>query len=363
MLAFISPFMIPLAAAAAGLAYLRRALLPDAPSASAVSEPYTPPFAGGQCTFAYRGILDVRVSTNPSQRLIYSWGSGGSGSFIAVGSNPPTSSWSAFTISGKINTVTFDLSGSTYRFFVNGIHVASRASAGGAVTSVNIAGLVPASGGADNCGDLPNLNPAPPIPSDGLADAPPPNLSSDPDLVMGAPLVTIPSVGALIAAAAAALSAAASTAAGLVALMNAIKAIGDALDKLKEWLEDKDKDDDTKKTLRRHDYGSIKKDGFLRLYPNGEGNGFEPKYIDLQMLSIPISYGRFFGNLSPNFYRFQSLGYIAFVSPTFGVLSVHEIEFSRCSMTVPANAFGFFYHLGLDDTLRANVSMFYLQNE
>jgi hypothetical protein len=145
--------------------------------------------------------------------------------------------------------------------------------------------------------------------------------------------------------------------------MDAIKLIGDTVDAIKDWLDDKDRDDDSKKELYLHDYGSIRKDGFLRLYPDGGIEGFKPIYIDLQLLSIPIGYGKYFGNLSPNFYRFKSLGHISFVSSSFGVLENHELAFSRVSLAVPELAYGFFYHLGLDDSIRANVSLFYLRSQ
>ena len=67
--------------------------LPSVPPTTPLEPDYVPPFAGGQCLVNYKGILDVRRTANPSQRLVYSWGSGGSGTLIAVGDNPPVSAW------------------------------------------------------------------------------------------------------------------------------------------------------------------------------------------------------------------------------------------------------------------------------
>lgn len=321
--------------------YLRRNLLPEVSETEPVGNPYTPPFEGGQCEVPY--TLTFK-STNAAGGNLTTWTTG---------------------VNGKINAITPFVDEP-----LTGCGVRIETTSGTSILNGNCAfyrnfvleSIDRTDGLDDTCGNLPNPESPPPVSSDGLAQSPPPDIDDDENLVMGAPLVALPSIPALIALIGAAVRAATDALNAIKDIMDAIDVISDILDKIKKWMEDKDKNDDTKKSLFIHNYGSIRKDGFLRLYPSGEYSGFSPQYIDLQLLSIPIGYGKYFGNRSPNFYRFKSLGHISFVSASFGVLETHEIEFTRTSITVPKNAYGFYYHIGLEDVIRANVSMFYLKN-
>lgn len=337
----ISPFMIPLAAAVIGLDFLRRQLLPDAPETNPVAAPYTPPFTGGQCNTLY--AYDV--------------------TFLDVSSGNRSAPITR-TIQGAITDVSpFNDRNGTAGIDVTGASGKQTESFGSNsfTRDYEVSNIRRVDGQPDNCGNLPNPNPSLPIASDGLASSSAPVIDNDSPLVQGAPIVAIPPLAAIVANIVTAVKAAVDALAAAKSLADAIKAIADTINGIKDWLDDKNKDDPTKKTLFVHNYGRIRKDGFLRLYPNGEVRGYQPVYLDLQLLSIPIGYGKYFGNLSPNFYRFKSLGHISFVSPTFGVLKTVEIEFSRTSVNIPENAFGFFYHLGLEDTIRANASLFYLK--
>jgi len=329
--------LLPLLATVLALDYLRRQLLPAASSTTPVGEPYDPPFTGGQCSGAkYNFYVDYKqgnqFATDFRQDI-----TGSIGDSIFTYNDGFSDNWKIPTGQGDI----------LYRSSIKPV----------------VRDVVKTDQSDDDCGDLPNPVPPPPISSDGLANVSAPNMVDDNQLVQGSPIVAVPSIGAALSAIAALVAAASNALDAIKKVMDAIEAIGDVLDKIKDWLDDKDKNDRTKKSLYRHDYGSIRKDGFLRLFPSGEADGFEPSYLDLQLLSIPIGYGKFFGSLSPNFYRFASLGHISFVSPSFGIIETHEIEFSRVSINVPANAYGFFYHLGLNDIIRANVSLFYLRFE
>lgn len=334
--------MIPLAAGVIGLSYLRRLLEPPAPSTTGVSTPYTPPFSGGQCPVLY----NVRVS------------------FVEISNGNRIPPYTAATVQAPVRSITAfnNVNGSS------GIRITT--DSGTASVSGNAgfyrdyeATLVRADGLPDDCGDIPNPNPSPPISSDGLASSSPIEPIDDSPLVTGAPLAVIPKLASVLAAIKAAVAGASNALDAIKNVMDAIDAIGNALDAINSLLKDRDRRDPEKKSLYVYTYGSIRKDGFLRLYPDENNTGFEPVFLDLQLLSIPIGYGRYFGNLSPNFYRFRSLGHISFVSSTLGIIETHSIEFSRMSLNVPDNAYGFFYHLGLDDVIRANVSLFYLQSE
>lgn len=340
-----NPYNIPTVGAflAASLTdYLRRQLLPSAPTTSPVSDPYTPPFIGGQCSIPYTVKIMVTDKSTNVESVFDTRGVTGPIRGAEVFDDIPNNVLRLTITSSSAPLVKL----ANKNFYKN----------------LRLGAIIPPSGVSDNCGNLQNPNGAPSIASDGLAGVAAPQLDNDDNLVSGAPIVALPSIAAILAAAIAAAKAAGAALDAIKSIADAIAAIGDLLDKIKDWLEDKDKDDDTKKDLYVHTYGSIRKDGFLRLYPQGTENGFKPVYIDLQLLSIPVGFGKYFGTLSPNFYRFQSLGHISFVSPSFGILSTHEIEFTRTSMTVPDNAYGFFYHLGLEDVIRANVSLFYLKS-
>lgn len=330
---------IPLAAAALTLEYLRRQVLPSAPSTEPIGEPYTPPFEGGQCPVNYAvDIIGTRRDTGLSEKLDTR------GIMGAISSVEQTvaSGVRTLTVTGSQGILSTQRQDSIY-------------------SNLGIANIRRTDGQPDNCGNLANPNPPPPIASDGLANSPAIETDDDDPLVQGAPIVVIPPLGSVLANIIAAVKAATDALAAVKGIADAINAIADTIRGIKDWLDDKNKDDRTKKTLFVHNYGSVRKDGFLRLYPSGEANGFEPVYIDLQLLSIPIGYGKYFGDLSPNFYKFKPLGYISFVSPSFGTLETVEIEFTRTSINVPENAFGFFYHLGLENVIRANVSLFYLR--
>ena len=344
-----------LVGAAASLAsdlgdYLRQGLQPPAPSTSPLAPPYDPPFEGGQCeNVAYKIVIGYDVYRyggflyNTSGQEYF-----GDGTVLSTGT--------PYQVGNNIRS---DLKWSGSEQTIGLV------SGDGVSVQGYSANVVRVDGGNDNCGNLPNPNEPPPIPSDGAADSPPFDPTNDPNLAAGSPLVPYNPIGGALAglagllAAAAAAAADAAVGAALKAIGDMLEKIGDALDGDGEKEEDDDKKDEDKRDIRRHDYGSIRYDGFLRLYPNGEIEGYRPEYIDLQMLDIPPAYGRFFGQKSPNFFRYKQLGYIGFVSPSFGVIEVHEIEFSRTSLNCPPNAYGFFYHLGLDGAIKANAALFY----
>jgi len=337
---FIVPALIPAMALALGLDYLRRQLLPSVPTTSPVSEPYTPPFTGGQCAIPYTVKIMVTDKQTNVESVFDTRGVNGAITGAEVFDDVPNNVLRLTITSSSAPLVKF----ANKNFYKN----------------LRLGEIIPQGGALDNCGNLPNPNGAPIISQDGLADSPAIETDDDSPVVQGAPIVPYNPITAALAALLAALKLASDVKDAIDFLGDMLKKIGESIDGIKDWLDDKEKNPDSGKDVKRHDYGSIRKDGFLRLYPDGSVSGFKPDYLDLQLLSIPIGYGKYFGNLSPNFYRFRSLGYISFVSPTFGNLETVEIEFSRKSINVPPNAYGFFYHLGLEDIIRANVSIFYL---
>ena len=368
MIGFI---LLPLAALAAyalgGLDYLRGLLLSPAPPTESVANPYTPPFTGGQCTgnpnrgymvfitrFYNPNTMEEYVNPNPVpygngmfqvpvgkrvlsvtiqdtgffQSWLVSW-DGGSATLNAFGGS---------NTSGDIPITDFDVKIVYYDYSLS-------------------------SEVLDSCGNLPNPNPAPSIGEDGIADSGSPNLDDDPIVVTGSPIVPLPNFYTALLAAIAAAKAAIDALNAIKSIADAIKAIGDILDAIKDVLDGIRKDrDDGNKQISRHSFGSISRDGYLRLYPEVSLSEKKAVYLDLIFLSIPVGYGKYFGNKSPNYYRFKSLGHIAFTSPTFGIMEVHPLEFSRISLQVPENATGFYYHIGLEGSIVANCSAYYRES-
>jgi hypothetical protein len=322
------------------LDYWKRVLLPPAPTASPVTEPYTPPFTGGQCSNGYQ--VNISFNQKPSNVRTSPFSMGSTTARISGVSTFNTSSngTAGIVVSSSSGNLTFQVNSS----FASDFRVES---------------LVRNGGLPDNCGDLPNPDVGEPISGSGLAETGQfPDLEDDAVPVYeGSPLVAVPSFASILAAALAAAKAAATALEAIGKIADALSAIGKLLDRLREFLDGEE--EPKNRSIFRYDFGSIEEDGFLRLYPFVNLAEFRAEMIDLQFLSIPTYYGKYFGNKSPNFYRFKELGYIAFVSPTFGILSQVPLEFGRCSIPIPEDSIGFFFHLGLEGGIIANVSAFY----
>jgi hypothetical protein len=322
--------------------------LPSAPDTEPITPPYTPPFTGGQCVGRpYR----LEVGWTDNRGAVYAvFGNDNS----PGGTSPvdvPTLLAQGTVVNGKINSITsFNRIGTStaYRMTINGAFVNFLPN--GTPSNPVIRRVFPI-GFTDNCGNIPNPNPGFPIAGSGLAQSPDPDLD---ELAEPLTLGLVPTnLAALLAAALAALQAAETIADLANALVDAIDAIGKLIDKLNP----KKKDDN--KSIFKFDFGQIQKDGYLKFYGTNNNPNFEAVYLDILFTSEPIGIGRYFGEKSPNRYIYNRLGYIAFVSPSLGVMEVRELEFYRCSLPVPKDCVGFFYHLGLNGTIKANATAIY----
>ena len=339
-----------------GTAYLRSLLFPPAPPTTGLSEPFVPPFTGGQCS----GV---------NYYVTYVW----------VNSSTGNTQARQFYGLGKIGAL-YQQNG-TWFFTMNGVpkDIVSVAGASGSPYLRPGDGIVIEGGGSDNCGDIQGTNPSSSPSGDGSAYSPPPNIDGGGTggsgngikLIQGSPIVLIPDfLGAFNAALSLAKNATDALAA-IKAIADAISSLKDLFDKLKDALDGKDKDkEDEAKSVYRYDFGSIVGDGYLRLYPDANTNKLRCSYIDVNIIQIPPTMGKRFGRFSPHRYvydqvgnRFGSLGYISIVSPTFGVMKTVELEFRRISIECPPDGYGFFYHLGLNNQVSGNVSAFYVKRE
>lgn len=333
--------------AAAG--YLVRNLLFGAPVSTDYVPPWSPPFTGGQCQIYYNVFVSFYIPNTDG------------------GGNRWTSEVNIGEFLGAIASVRQAGLGGSYYITARGVESVWYNFRSPLTSDVKIVRVSPSRGGIDNCGNLGSPHPPVPTPESGLADGAYPTVggSDSKNLVINGGTALVP-IGTAFSGALAALIAAINAAKAAAALVDAIRGVADAIgkvgeliDKIKDMLDNKDKKDE-KKNVRiiRYDFGSINRDGFLRLYPSGS-TSLKGIYLDIHSLGIPSSYGKYFGSRSPNRYRFKELGYIAFVSPTFGIMEVQSIEFSRVSFAIPSGSIGFFYHLGLDGAFSANATGFY----
>jgi hypothetical protein len=217
---------------------------------------------------------------------------------------------------------------------------------------------------------LPNPNPSPPIPSDGLAESDPPDFdgANYTPITTGTPLPPdgsedlIEEAGEELEEAALLAptdlpGAIAKIALGLARLAELLALINDLIALLKKLF------NPGNKSSFSYNYGNLRYDGYIELFPTIRPANITPLYLDLQATTLKGWASRYLGEKSPNYWHKEPIGFIHFASPTMGILSTHEIRFSRTSIPIPLLARGFFYHLGLDGTNRMNSTGFYLKQE
>jgi len=345
--------------------------LPDVSDTTALSDApaYVPPFSGGQCLDRYNLTLSTR-NFSASNSLLFTQATSISGVFGAI-------------LGTRSETFLDNLNRLSFRTFIRttGGEVFHRSFIAGSTNriEVDIVSLV-RQAGTDNCGNLPNQNPvpSPPIPSGGVPqNGTPATTPSDQLVEAGLPVVFAPSVLSLLAGLAAQLGSALANAASAADALAATKAVAQAvgklaeileahketLDKLRKYLNKKEKEDAANRQYFVRQYGTILRDGYLDLTPRPAPVGFKPLMLDFLCANVPSGMGRFFGAKSYNWFRYEELGSICFLSPTSGVLSIHKIEHVRTSIAIPELAIGFTYNMGLNGIIRARVSMLYTQEK
>lgn len=359
------------------------------PTTPTPSAPFTPPFLGGQCVGVNYSLVFLRTG-------------GGSSAFIATAANGGQgAAWSSQALalqnvsgngfSGPIRSFTNTPASATSRTLSVGI-------GGGGSTAFNVpsdsgfvfggisnqpytysfVGAFPRNGSADACGNIPDPTPPPPIPDGGVPQNGTPSTTPDDQLVeAGLPVVFTPSalaalaglaiqIGQAIAAAQAAADALAATKAVADAIGDIAKVLDahkETLDALRKYLNKKKKEDDANKQYYITQFGTILRDGYLNITPRPAREGYKPIMLDFLCANVPRAKGRFFGIKSYNWFRYEELGSICFLSPTSGVLSIHKIEHVRTSIPIPELAIGFTYNMGLNGVIRARVSMLYTQEK
>ena len=321
-----------------------------APKPTPASAPYTPPFTGGQSLgVAYNLFVSYEILDAGNLRA----------TVVRNG---------AFSVVAPLKGVTILGEGSYL--------IRALVTHGGASYEINLANtndyfpqpltirgfnaqVERVDGQPDTGGNLPNPNPSQPIADDGLFNPSNPPIADDNGTVNPAAIVLAPAfplvlVGAILGGYSAAMGAAAAAGDALAAIkkvaegMDALKTLWE---KLKEFLDDWEKNRPSKRDIVRQTYGRIFGDGALDFFPDNNTK-FKAIQLDVVITNIPIGYGRYFGSLSPSRYRYRELGYIAFYSVNQGILETHSIQFKRTSYQIPELAVGFIYHLGLDEQIK-----------
>lgn len=356
-------FIVPLAAwlynqaadISTGIAdFLRSIPSYFAPKPISLVPPYNPPFNGGQCDvnytveyILYKTSL-AGVETVQEQYQITALGRI-LGIEVAYGADTPSN--------GK-ERVTWLLKRSS------GSTLIAQIAGGGGVGLISGRGTVlsvaRSDGQTDNCGNLQNPTPPPSIPDDGLFKPTNPYITDSDDVVNPSAIVLAPALPlVLVTAILAGYSAAMAAAQAALSALDAIKKVAEGLDalktlwgKLKEFLDEWEKNRPKKRDITRQTYGRIEGDGALDFFaPNSKK--VEAIQLDVIVTNIPIGFGKYFGSMSPSRYRYKELGYIAFYSVNQGILEVHSIQFKRTTLEIPKLAIGFIYHFGLDNQIQA----------
>lgn len=336
------------------------------------SPPYVPPFTGGQCTgVQYETVINGQVKFGIGSNLEGQIQS----TFVNAVGHSVSEPISVARLEIRNGNAVWVITNQLERTLTSTSPIYAPLDISGLNVTVRRADLAP-----DTCGDLPdpNASPPPPIPDGGIPQNGTPAISPNDELVeAGLPVVFAPSVLAALAGLAisigqaiAAAQAAADALAATKALADAVKGIADILaeyketfDELRKYLNKKKKEDDANKQYFIRQFGTILRDGYLDITPRPAVEGFKPLMLDFLCANVPNAKGRFFGIKSYNWFRYEELGSICFLSPTSGVLSIHKIEHVRTSIPIPELAIGFTYNMGLNGVIRARVSMLYTQEK
>lgn len=333
------------------LGFLRTALpyallflrsIPDliAPKPTPVSTSSPLPYTGGQCV-GFRYEILVTVADNGVFNSFTS-GTGMNGAIVSITKREEANG---------TGTIVFTNSVPDTRVIQTSV-LFSR-------LSWRVDSLTRTDGQPDNCGNVTTPVSSPPIPNDGLFNPTNPRISDDngtlnPAAIVLAPALPLVFVSAVLAGYSAAMAAAQTA----LSALDATRKIAEGLDalktlweKLKEFLDEWEKNRPSKRDIVRQTYGRISGDGALDFFPDNNTK-FQAIQLDVVITNIPVGFGRYFGSLSPSRYRYRELGYIAFYSVNQGILSTHSIQFKRTSYQIPELAIGFIYHLGLDEQIK-----------
>lgn len=316
--------------------------IPDllAPKPTPITTSSPPPYTGGQCAGFWYAVL----VTIADDGVFFTFQSGTSikGAIVSVTKRQESNGMGTIVFTNDVNDT---------RVIMTSVLFAK--------LSWRVDSLTREDGQPDNCGNVASPVSSPSIPDDGLFNPTNPHIADDNGNVNQSAIVLAPALPlVLVSAVLAGYSAAMAAAQAASDALTAIKKIAEGLDalktlwdKLKEFLDEWEKNRPKKRDIVRQTYGRIFGDGALDFFPNNNTK-FQPIQLDVVITNIPVGFGRYFGSLSPSRYRFRELGYIAFYSVNQGILEVHSIQFKRTSYQIPELAVGFIYHLGLDEQIK-----------
>ena len=349
-------FIVPLAAwlynqgadiASGVVDFLRSIPSLIAPKPDPIGSPYDPPFLGGQIDTEWYVVFTY----DHTQQTIYD-------DSISFNSAGRIESTNAILVNGIVQSITAVAGG--VRIVTSRQTSLRMAGSSAFVPIIITARLYRVDNNPNTGGNLPNPTPAPSIPDDGIFKPNNPYITDSNDVVNpsaivlapGLPLVLVPLISSAIAAALAAARAAVDALEAIKKIAEALEGLGKLWDKLKEFLDEWEKNRPKKRDITRQTYGRIEGDGALDFFaPNSKT--VQAIQLDVIVTNIPIGFGKYFGNMSPSRYRYKELGYIAFYSTNQGILETHSVQFKRTTLQIPPLAVGFIYHFGLDNQIKA----------
>ncbi len=344
----------------AGINYLLREIFPNGNESQNYDPiPYVPPFVGGQCEGSNYAV-EIAWRDNSRGVDVYVPFGGQNRSGSTEKSAESTILLQSANVVGSISGISsqINLGGNIWRVNINGVSVDVFASDKGSDIRID---RVVLRNGEDNCGNLPNPNPVAPPPENGLSNPNYPNFNESERISEGLAPLALPKLSALLAAALAALDLANSIGDLANAIKDALAALADFLDSQKEEEDKKEKKENI--SIVQYNFGRVSRDGFFNLYPQETEGEIELLYLEIDVQNIPRGRGRVFGAKSPNYFPFEPLGRIAFCTPTYGIISNHQIEYGRSALPCDKSANGFYYHFGLNGRIAANIVGFYQLTE
>jgi hypothetical protein len=333
--------------------------LPNAPATSAILQPFVPPFTGGQCTGGpYR--LEVSWTDNRGEVFAVFGNDNSSGQTTPV--DPVLISSQGAIVIGKINSVTSFLrvgTSSAWRMTINGVFVNFIPNG---IPSNPVIRRVRPVGFVDNCGDLPNPNPAFP-PSANAFNGGNADDGTDGEIIYaGLPVLSAAAFIAALRLVAEAIQAAADALDGIRKIGEALKGI---IDLLKEILDGKKERDKENPKNRKYSVGAWRAmptiDGLIPTTAISlDGKIALPYKVQIVIRQFPSSASRILGTLSPSI-SIDSLPlfYLLLQEDDFGISAVKTIRTLNSSTSIPPFHRGVFWNFRLNPQMEGKYRLFY----
>lgn len=311
--------------------------------------PYTPPFTGGQCVgetyyTAYRvrqfqggNLINTSFRTFPQTEMVRGAVRGISSASIDNGD----------PVNGAKLVDTAPDGSERVRFAGFGFSNAPNVDVVVDQIELQYQGV-----GTDNCGNLPNPNPPIPPFVGGGNLLPVPN--ENPEVYHAGAIV--PVLSGILAA----LAAIASAIGTIGNVLDGIRAIGDAIGKIREWLEEKEKEKPKNRTIWAGRWSSMEIEGGTDLITQLiDGQVLSPYQVQIEIERFPVTCSRKLGINSPSFAHLEPLGYLFPRSANGGYSEVIPIRFLRNSASINEDTRGLSWSFRENPLVKARFRVWY----